>query len=65
MLAVVIGNGGHDAVFTDWGWFIYEKNDYREISRSELVNRVRVITDEPHAEIFRADSTGVRPLQPN
>ena len=65
MLAVVIGNGGHDAVFTDWGWFIYEQNDYREISRSELLNRVRVIIDEPHADTFRADSIGVRPLQPS
>jgi hypothetical protein len=61
MLAVVIGNGGQDAVFTEWGWFIYESNDYREISRPELLNRVRVI-EASHVEIFGADSTGVRPL---
>jgi hypothetical protein len=62
MLAVVIGNGGQDAVFTDWGWFVYERNDYRRISHSELINRVRVITDIPHTDVFRADSTGVRPI---
>ncbi|MGH9961664.1 MAG: hypothetical protein ACREBC_31815 [Pyrinomonadaceae bacterium] len=39
MLASVIGNGGLDESHHDWGWFVYEDNDYRRMPANELSKR--------------------------
>ena len=62
MLAVVIGEGGMENEVTRWGWFVYEKNDYRRMPRIELENRVHIRADA-RVEVYRADSSGVWPHQ--
>jgi len=64
MLAVVIGNGGLDKVFTDWGWFVYETDDYEIIPRVNLLSRIR-IAEGNHVQVFKADSSGIVPLNAN
>lgn len=61
ILAIVIGNGGGDADHYDWGWYVYEEDDYRELSGTELGRRVRE-DDITRTEVWRADSEGVWPL---
>lgn len=60
-LSVVIGNGGEDEDHYDWGWYVYEDGDYRELLRPELIRRVRGDSTDS-TEIWRADSEGVWPL---
>ncbi len=62
ILAVVIGNGGEDEDHYDWGWYIYEEDDYRELSRVELRRRVQE-NGAGAVEVWRADSEGVWPLK--
>jgi hypothetical protein len=64
MLAVVIGNGGLDKVFADWGWFVYETDDYEIIPRVDLLSRIR-IAEGNHVQVFKADSSGIVPLNAN
>jgi hypothetical protein len=59
MLAMVIGNGGLDQCHSDWGWFVYEGNDYRRMPTSELSNRIR-LTNSFQPKVYSADSRGVR-----
>lgn len=61
VLAVVIGNGGTDNEFTRWGWYVYEKSDYRRMARSELQSRIQVQRDA-HVMVCKADTSGVWPL---
>jgi hypothetical protein len=61
ILSVVIGNGGEDVDHCTWGWYVYEGDDYREILRPELMQRVRGNSTDP-VEVLRADSEGVWPL---
>lgn len=58
MLAVVIGNGGLDKVFTDWGWFVYKTDDYDRIPRRDLLSRIR-IAEGTHVQVCKADSSGI------
>ena len=61
ILAVVIGNGGDDDDRYDWGWYVYEDEDYRQLLRPELMRRVQGNSKEA-VEVWRADSEGVWPL---
>lgn len=61
ILAVVIGNCGADDNLGDWGWYVYDVSDYREILRTELEQRVRANGPEP-VEVWRADSDGLWPV---
>lgn len=61
ILSVVIGNGGEDDDHYTWGWYVYDGDDYRELLRPELTQRVRCNSADP-VEILRADSEGVWPL---
>ena len=36
MLAVVIGEGGHERDHRNWGWYLYDNNDYRQILTQEV-----------------------------
>lgn len=36
MLAVVIGEGGHEPDYRNWGWYLYDKNDYRQLLTQEV-----------------------------
>jgi proteasome lid subunit RPN8/RPN11 len=36
MLAVVIGEGGHERDHHNWGWYLYENNDYRQLLTQEI-----------------------------
>jgi hypothetical protein len=36
MLAVVIGEGGHECDHHNWGWYLYENNDYRQLLPQEV-----------------------------
>ena len=58
ILSVVIGNGGEDDNHYTWGWYVYDGDDYREILRPELTQRVRDNSTDP-VEVLRADTEGV------
>jgi hypothetical protein len=58
ILAIVIGNGGEDDDHHDWGWYVYEEDDYRELSRTELRRRIQG-DGSAAVEVWRADSEGV------
>ena len=59
ILSVVIGNGGQDSDFRAWGWYVFEKGDFRDFSRHELLKRVLVRSDV-EIGVWTADSTGIR-----
>lgn len=61
ILSVVIGNAGEDEDHYDWGWYVYEADDYRELPRYELTQRVKVDGTDV-VEVLRADSAGLWPL---
>lgn len=61
ILSVVIGNGGEDEDPFSWGWYVYEADDYRELLRPELTQRVRGSSTDP-VDVLRADDEGVWPL---
>jgi proteasome lid subunit RPN8/RPN11 len=46
MLAAVIGEGGHEGDHGNWGWYVYEKNDYRQILNEELKQRVEMSSEK-------------------
>lgn len=58
ILAVVIGNGGMDRDYRTWGWYTYDKVDFREFSRNELLNRVRVLP-QAEREVWAVNSSSV------
>jgi hypothetical protein len=61
MLSIVIGNAGEDEDHHDWGWYVYEQDDYRQILPTELDERVK--SEGPDAlDVLRADSEGVWPF---
>ena len=60
VLAVIIGDGGMQNEFTRWGWFVYEKSDYRRMPQVELLSRVQVVAGAD-VEAYRADSSGIWP----
>lgn len=62
MLAVVIGNGGEDRDYRDWGWYVYENGDYRNLLVPELAARLKIQPDGK-VEIWRADAHGVWELR--
>ena len=59
VLSVVIGNGGDDKDLHDWGWYVYETDDYRQMPLRELDQRIRV-DEEGTISIWRADLHGMR-----
>jgi len=62
ILAVVIGPGGEDADHHDWGWYVFEKDDYRRLMRADLDRRVEIAADEA-LEVWGADSESVWALK--
>lgn len=42
ILAIVIGNGGADREYADWGWYVYERTDYRKMTSAELEQRLDI-----------------------
>jgi hypothetical protein len=57
ILSVIIGNGGEDKIHERWGWYIFDTDDYRELRREELSERVHWI--ESGVRVWRADRHGV------
>ncbi len=62
ILAVVIGNGGRDHDHHDWGWYVYENDDYRQLLQPELMQRVHD-NSRKVVEVWRANGEGVWPLK--
>jgi hypothetical protein len=62
ILAVVIGCGGEDANYRDWGWYVFDKGDYRDLALPELEERVEVLA-ENRVDVCRADAAGVWELK--
>ncbi len=58
ILALVIGNGGEDHDYREWGWYVYENEDFRELDEGELIKRVELRVGET-VGVWRADSAGV------
>jgi proteasome lid subunit RPN8/RPN11 len=58
ILAVVIGRGGEDVNHRDWGWYVFETGDYREIAVTELEERVTIAAGNS-VNVWRADAKGV------
>jgi hypothetical protein len=61
VLSTVIGNGGADEDLRDWGWYVYETDDYRRIGAPELQRRIRV-DEQAAVSTWRVDLHGVRPV---
>jgi hypothetical protein len=57
ILAIVIGNSGRDEDHHDWGWYVYEGDDYRRLLRPELIRRIQ--GSAKAIEVWRADREGV------
>lgn len=60
VLSVVIGNGGAEEDLREWGWYVYETEDYRRIGRQEFERRIRV-HEQGVVSTWRVDLHGVRP----
>lgn len=61
ILSVVIGEGGTEISHQNWGWYLYEKGDYRFLTAQDL--NVRLILDADHFfQICEADADAVREL---
>lgn len=58
ILAVVIGRGGEDANHRDWGWYVFENDDYRELACPELDRRVEIAADDA-LDVWGADNESV------
>ncbi len=58
ILAIVIGNGGADHHHSRWGWYVYNHNEYRKMTSSQLRDRLAI---EPFGRLstWRADANGV------
>lgn len=59
VLSVVIGNGGADEDHRDWGWYVYETEDYRRIGGRELERRIQ-FDEQGVLSTWRVDLHGVR-----
>jgi hypothetical protein len=61
VLAIVIGGGGDEYDYHNWGWYVFEGDDYRRFSQSEIGERLKV---DGSGDFKRgtADANGVRPL---
>jgi hypothetical protein len=42
MLAVVIGESGHEPDYRKWGWYLYDKNAYRHLPTQELTQLLEI-----------------------
>ncbi len=62
VLAIVIGNGGADHDYREWGWFVYAQGEYRELLQHELAERLQ-IGNECDIDVWRADADGVWPIE--
>ena len=62
MLAIVIGNGGNELNYLRWGWYVFGRNDYRRMSRSEITKRLTFDPSE-RFEIWCADENTVQFLE--
>lgn len=58
IIAAVIGNAGEDRDHLDWGWYVFEQGDYRQLTRKEIKRRIRV-DSAIGFEVWTADSNGV------
>jgi hypothetical protein len=58
MLAIVIGEGGYEGDHFNWGWYVYENKDYRQLLANELTQRF-VMHEDEHIELRRADADGI------
>jgi hypothetical protein len=58
MLAVVIGEGGAELDARRWGWYLYDKHDYRQLLARELDERF-VPENKEGLTVRRADADGV------
>lgn len=62
VLAIVIPKGGNELNYRRWGWYVFEKDDYRQFSRSEMVKRLRLDQSEEFGS-WQADESAVQPLR--
>lgn len=60
VLAVVIGEGGHERDHRNWGWYVYDKSDYRRLSGSDLAQRFNMNPEYEESFCLRlADANAV------
>jgi proteasome lid subunit RPN8/RPN11 len=45
MLAVVIGEGGHERDHLNWGWYLYQGNEYRQLPSREVTQLLEMTSD--------------------
>lgn len=54
MLAVVIGEGGHERDHLNWGWYLYDNNSYRQLPALEVRELFEMTSDR--IELWHADA---------
>jgi len=62
ILAVVIGEAGHELDYRNWGWYLYEKNAYRQLPTQELTKRFEITSQ--NVDLRCADADTIRELDP-
>ena len=62
LIAAVIGNGGEDADYREWSWYVFENQEYRRFTRREIMNRISIDSGDGF-EVWMADSKGVHVLE--
>jgi len=63
VLAVVIGDGGAEADYHRWGWYVHENDRYICLNRNVLAARL-ILEDDYPFDFREADAEGLRVLTP-
>ena len=61
ILAIVIGEGGAESDHRKWGWYIYERGNYRRLTAQDLNGRL-ILEADHFFQICEADADAVREL---
>lgn len=56
MLAVVIGEGGHEPDYRNWGWYLYDKNAYRQLPTQQLTQLLEITSQDIDLRRANADT---------
>jgi proteasome lid subunit RPN8/RPN11 len=59
-LAVIIGRAGEEQQLAAWGWYVYEREDYRALVASERRDRVELVDRDIEVVRIEAQAAGAQ-----